>query len=126
MAITGEGYCHSTGRAFELIMNNAIRVGITDGISIFFTLIGIIAVSVSVAVGAYFSVQDIPYYSQRVSSPFPITFISCLIAFIVAVLYLSMIDVSATSMLQCFLTDRERHNGKVQYASQQLRTIFLE
>ena len=72
MAITGQGYCASVSRAFELIMNNAIRVGITDGISIFFTIIGILAVTASVAVGSYFAVTYIPYYQSRISSPFPV------------------------------------------------------
>ena len=125
MAITGQGYCASTARAFELIMSNAIRVGITDGISIFFTIVGILAVTASVAVGAYFSVTYIPYYKTRISSPFPVVFMAGMIGFTASVLYLAMIDISATSVLQCFLTDRERHRGKVQYANEELRRVMM-
>jgi hypothetical protein len=106
-------------------MDNAIRVGITDGLSILFTIIGILGVSAGVAAGAYFAVLKVPYYEQRVSSPFSLTFVSGLIAFVVACVYLSMIDVAATSVLQCFLTDRARHNGKVRFANEQLRSILL-
>ena len=126
MAITGQGYCSSTGRAFDLITDNAVRVGITDGISIFFTIIGILAVTAAVSVASYFSVLKITYYEQRLSSPFSVTFVSGLIAFVVASVYLSMIDISATSVLQCFLTDRERGRGKVCFASERLRTVMLE
>ena len=126
MAITGQSYCPSTMKAFDLIMDNAIRVGITDGISIFFTIIGILAVTASISVAAYFSVLKIEYYEKRISSPFSVTFVSGLIAFVVASVYLSMIDISATSVLQCFLTDRERGRGKVCYASETLKTVMLE
>lgn len=99
MAITGQGYCASVSRAFELIMNNAIRVGITDGISIFFTIIGILAVTASVAVGSYFAVTYIPYYQSRISSPFPVVFMSGMIGLTASTLYLAMIDISEH---QCF------------------------
>ena len=126
MAITGDGYCSSTLKAAELLSENALRVGITDGIAIFFTILGVIGVSAAVAVAAYFSVWGISYYHSRISSPFSVTFISGLIAFIVSCVYLSMIDISATSVLQCFLTDRERNNGKVRFANEKLRSVLLE
>ena len=103
IAISGRGYCHSTLKAFDLIAENLIKVSITDGMSIFFTIFGILGVTAAVSVAAYFSVLEITYYKQRIANPFPTTFISGLISFVISCIYLSMIDISASSVLQCFL-----------------------
>ncbi len=117
IAITGKGYCHSTFRAFNLLADNVIKVSITDGLSIFFTIFGILAVTASVAVAAYFAVLKMTYYQQRIYSPFIVTFVSGALAFVVACIYLSMIDISASSVLQCYLEDRESGRGKTRYAN---------
>ena len=62
IAISARGYCYSTFRAFDLIADNVIKVSITDGLSIFFTIFGILGVTASVAVAAYFSVLRVPFY----------------------------------------------------------------
>ena len=124
MAITGAGYCESTGKAFELIMNNAIRIGITDGISVFFTVVGILGVTATIGVLSYFAVVYIPYYNTRIGSPFPVVFMAATTGTTVAVLYLSMIDLCSASVLQCFLTDRARHRGRIQYASEEVRRVL--
>lgn len=80
-----------------------VKVAITDGISIFFTILGVLGISTGVGAAAYFAVLYLPYYHSRISNPFVITFISVLISFVVATIYLSMIDVAALSVLQCFL-----------------------
>lgn len=62
IAISARGYCYSTFRAFDLIADNVIKVSITDGLSVFFTIFGILGVTASVAVAAYFSVLRVPFY----------------------------------------------------------------
>lgn len=56
MAVFGKGYCRSTLAAFSIIADNAGKISITDGISIFFTIIGILGISVGVSVAAYFTI----------------------------------------------------------------------
>ena len=62
MSINGTGYCSSTYRAFELVADNALKVTITGGISIFFTIMGIIAITVAIAISAYFTVLKLSYF----------------------------------------------------------------
>lgn len=125
VAINGEGYCSSASKAFNIIADNAIKVSVTDGISIFFTIIGVIAISIGVGVSAYFTVLKLPYFSTRVESPLIITFVSGAIAFLVSSVYLSMIDVAAGAVLQCYLVDHERGNGKIRYANERIREIMM-
>lgn len=105
IAITGKGYCTSTLRAFDILADNISKVCITDGISIFFTVLGILGITLGVSVSAYFATVYIPYYQQRINSAFVLTIVSGIIAFIISAVYLSMIDISASAVLQCYLVD---------------------
>ena len=105
MAIKGNGYCSSAYDAYDIISNNAIKVTLTAGISIFFTIMGIIAITAAIAISAYFVVLKLTYFSTRIESPLIITFVSGVIAFLVSAVYLSMIDISSVSVLQCYLVD---------------------
>lgn len=121
MAIRGEGYCSSAYKAYDIISENALKVTITAGISIFFTIMGILAITAAIAISAYFVVLKLTYFSTRIESPLIITFVSAVIAFLVSAVYLSMIDISAGSVLQCYLVDHERGNGKIRYANERDR-----
>ena len=125
MAINGQGYCMSTFRAYDIISENALKVTITGGISILFTLMGIIAITVAVAIAAYFTVLELPYFKERIESPLILTFVSGVIAFLISTIYLSMIDVSSGSVLQCYLIDHERGRGKIRYANERIREIMM-
>lgn len=56
-----------------------------------------------------------------------VTIASGLIGFVIAGIYLSMIDLSAQSIIQCFLIDKKHsHNGKPKYARQEFKEIMLD
>lgn len=56
MSVNGSGYCSSAFKAFDIIADNALKISITDGISIFFTILGVIGITIGVAIGSYFAV----------------------------------------------------------------------
>ena len=91
--------------AFKLISENSIKFTITNGISFFFTILGILGISVGVSVAAYFSCLYIDYFAKVLTNPLIVTIVSGLIAFVVAAIYLSMIDISAQAVMQCYLID---------------------
>lgn len=124
IAISAQNYCSSTLRAFDLLADNVLKVGVTDSISVFFTFLGVLGISVGVAAGAYFSVLYIPFYQERIESPLVLTVVSGIIAFVISTIYLSMIDTSASSILQCYLVDHESGNGKIRYANDRVREIM--
>jgi hypothetical protein len=51
--------------------------------------------------------------------------VSAVIGFLVSAVYLSMIDISANSVLQCYLVDHERGNGRIRYANERIREIMM-
>jgi len=117
IAIAAQGYCTSTFKAFDLVANNAVKVSVTDSLSIFFTVLGVLGITLATSVGAYFAILYIPFYQVRINSAFIVTVVSGLISFVVSAIYLSMIDGSACAVLQCYLVDHERSLGKVRYGN---------
>lgn len=59
IAVFGTNYCSSCMTAFNLVADNAVKVAITNGISIFFTILGILGITLGITVGAYFACIDI-------------------------------------------------------------------
>ena len=49
---------------------------------------------------------------------------SGVIAFLISCVYLSMIDTASSAVLQCYLVDHERGNGKIRYANERVREIM--
>lgn len=54
IAVTGKGYCRSALRSFSIISDNLEKISITDGISMFFTMLGVMGIGIGVTVAAYF------------------------------------------------------------------------
>lgn len=105
IAVEGTGYCGSTSKAYNILADNATKIAITDGISIFFKLLGILGIGVGITVAAYFVCQKVEYLAKLLTNPLIVTIASGLIAFVVAGIYLSMIDLSAQSIIQCYFID---------------------
>lgn len=123
IAINGSNYCTSTYKAFDILAENITKIGITEGISMFFTIMGVLGITVIVGFCSYFAVLYLPYYKERINSAFVTTFVSAAIAFVISCIYLSMIDVSSTSVLQCYLVDNERNNG-IRYANERVKELM--
>ena len=115
IAVTGRSYCPSAVKAFSLITDHIAVISISDGISIFFTILGISGIGVGTSIAAYFACANIEYFAKLLTSPVIVTVISGLIAFVVSGIYLSMIDLSAQSILQCYFIDHEYNKGNTKY-----------
>jgi uncharacterized membrane protein required for colicin V production len=78
---------------------------VTDSISIFFTVLGVVGITVGTAFAAYFSSTYVPYLATRITDPVATTSLAALIGLFVSCIYLSLIDVSAQAIIQCYLID---------------------
>ena len=86
----------------------------TGAISFIFALLGIGSISILIAMSAYFATLYIPYYQERIETPLVISFLAGAIGFVVSGVYLSMIDVTSISVLQCYMIDEEAGKVKVE------------
>jgi hypothetical protein len=59
------------------------------------------------------------------NNPLIVTIVSGMIAFVIASIYLSMIDLSAQSVMQCYLIDHEHYNGRPRHAHSELKEAML-
>ena len=124
IAISGDTYCSSAYKAFDYIVQHASKVNITSGIGYIFTLLGVAAISILIGMCAYFTTLYLPYYQERIESPLVICFMSGVIAFAISCLYLSMIDITSTAVLQCFLLDQENGRGRALHATERITDIL--
>jgi hypothetical protein len=121
IAVTGRSYCPSAFKAFGIVADNITKISITDGISMFFTILGVLGIGVGVTTAAYFSCIEIEYLAKMLTNPLVVTITSGLIAFAIAGIYLSMIDLSAQSIIQCYFIDHEFSNGHPRYARAEVK-----
>lgn len=98
-------YCASASRAYDILADNVTKISITSGISLFYKVLGILGIGVGVTVGAYFACQQIKYLAELLTTPLVVTIAAGLIAFVVAGIYLSLIDLSSQSIIQCYFID---------------------
>ena len=54
-----------------------------------------------------------------------LTFIGGVIAFVIAAIYLSMVDIASASVLQCYLIDLSA-NGRVDYANDKIKELLVD
>ena len=120
MAINGQGYCASASKAFNLMVDHGSKVSVTEVISFLFSLLGVAGISVLISMCAYFGTLYLPYYQERIESPLIVCFVAGVIAFIISGIYLSMIDVTSTAVLQCFLLDQEMGRGGAEHANERV------
>lgn len=91
----------------------------------FFTTLGVLGIGIGVTVCAYFACQEIEYLAKTLSSPIIVTLTAGIIGFVVAGIYLSLIDLTAQSIIQCYFIDHEFCNGFPRYAQPQFKEIIL-
>lgn len=116
IAVNGTGYCGSTMKAYSILADNATKIAITDGISTFFKLLGLLGIGIGITVAAYFTCQEVQYLAKLLTNPLIVTIVSGIIAFVVAGIYLSMIDLSSQSIIQCYFIDESHHDGHPKYS----------
>ncbi len=119
IAIAGTNYCSSTLDAYEIFADNVTKITITTSLCVFFKFLGIMGIGISITVAAYFTCQYVESLAKLLVNPLVVTIASGLIGFVIGGIYLSMIDLSAQSIIQCFLIDKKNgNNGNTKYARQ--------
>jgi choline transporter-like protein 2/4/5 len=126
IAITGRGFCWSAIHAASLILKNILRFAAVNVIGGFLLWLGKLAVMVACGFVA-FGLSDIDYYSDPVNHPdthltspvLPIL-CSCVVAYVVASIFMMVFDVGVDTTLLCFCEDCENNNGNPEYAPELL------
>lgn len=129
IAIKGVNYCRGAVLAFQLTVENPLRIAINSGLSSVTMFIGKATITAAIVVAAYYSLLRIDYFSLRISSPVAPTLICGVIAYAVASIYMSVYGTSCNAIIQCFITDESDNskNGRAaKYCPEPLRELLEE
>ena len=109
MAISSENFCSSAINAFILVLKNAAKFAFVNTIGSVFMTIAKVCISIATTVISYFVLRTV----KDVQSPyFPMALIF-IFSYGIASVFISVFDVSANTILQCYLIDLDiakQHN----------------
>ena len=103
MALSGEGFCSSALNAFILILKNHAKFAFTEGIADVFMFLAKFFISVSTTAISWLLLGAM----TEVDAVFLPLFIIFLLSYMIAAVFIAVFDVSANTILQCYLMDKE-------------------
>lgn len=105
IAMKSTNYCVSTLESFKVLVANPLKIAITGVISYMVTILGILFCTAIICTAAYFIQVYVPYFSEILTDPIPMTVISGFVSIIVSGIYLSILTDAAESIIQCYLME---------------------
>ena len=103
MALSGESFCSSALNAFILILKNAAKFAFVEGIADVFMFLAKFFISCSTTAVSWPIMKAI----ADVDSVFFPLFMVFLLSYMIASTFIAVFDVSANTILQCYLMDKE-------------------
>jgi len=121
-AIFGYPFCKAAQESFFLIVRNASRivsVGLVSDLIIVFCKLTIVS---SIGVSSFFTLQWL--YGDLIFSIVGVTIFISIISWVIADMFLGVLSVAISTILQCFLIDEEKHPEGSIYVPTELN-IFM-
>lgn len=118
-AIFGTPFCRSAREAFSLIVRNAGKVASISYVSTLVLFVGKIFISaVTTAAGYVYIDHELGHLLYSTAGPCVLIFI---LSYFIGEMFLSIFDMSTSTILQCFVADEEMFDGDECYAEGELR-----
>jgi solute carrier family 44 (choline transporter-like protein), member 2/4/5 len=107
IAITGNNFCQSAWLSFFLMVRNAGRFTVVDGIGYVLMFVGKATVLITSGWIAYLILMNEKHLKENLQSPiFPVVIV-VFIAYLISSIFISVFSFSATTILHCFIVDSE-------------------
>ena len=103
MALTGESFCSSALNAFILILKNAAKFAFVEGIADVFMFLAKFFISTSTTALSWLLMGVM----TNIDSPYLPLFVIFMLSYLIASVFIAVFDVSANTILQCYLLDKE-------------------
>eukprot|EP00554_Chaetoceros_debilis_P003401 CAMPEP_0194085270 /NCGR_PEP_ID=MMETSP0149-20130528/16925_1 /TAXON_ID=122233 /ORGANISM="Chaetoceros debilis, Strain MM31A-1" /LENGTH=672 /DNA_ID=CAMNT_0038768117 /DNA_START=64 /DNA_END=2082 /DNA_ORIENTATION=- len=118
-AIFGTPFCRSAREAFSLIVRNAGKVASISYVSTVVLFVGKIFISSLTTAAAYIYIdREMAVELYSYAGPCILVFI---ISYVIGDMFLSIFDMSTSTILQCYVADEEMFDGDDCYAEHELR-----
>uniref|UniRef100_A0A7S2DLI7 Choline transporter-like protein n=1 Tax=Octactis speculum TaxID=3111310 RepID=A0A7S2DLI7_9STRA len=119
-AIYGTSFMPSCYKAFFLIIRNAGLATCLTGIGSFVFVIGRSVVTLSAASVAFLWIDSA--YGDDINSPLFPTVVVCIMAYVIASVFMGILEISSDTLLACYVLDKEMHDDSPEYARGALQT----
>jgi len=126
IAMTGDGFFKATEDAFHLLLRNAARFGLINGISWIFLFFGKVFIATASTMLGYYYITTSSDFAGKLYSPITPTIFFALISYLIAKIIMNVYGISADTIIHCFAMDEEIHDGAAQHAPQELREFVDE
>jgi len=126
IAIEGKSFCASAMEALSLIFNNLATVGAVNVIGDVLLFLGKLSVSLTCGVLAFLYLDDDAYTTgeNKISSPLLIVVFCVIFGFVIAGLFMSVVEMAIDTTLLSFCKDCKLHGGKPRYAPPLLESVL--
>lgn len=118
VAVEGKGYCASAIRAITLIMNNILRVAAVNMIGDLILFLGKLAIALGSGALAFLMLEDEAYKTgeHKVSSPLLIVILCIFAGYLIASVFMAVVEMAIDTVLLAFCLDCEKHGGNPAFA----------
>lgn len=118
-AIHGESFCSGAKRAFFLLCRNILRIGALSVVSGVLLFMGKVFIAVVAASASYYYLTA--SYDDQVQGFIAPTILVGSLAWTTASIFMMVFHMTADTLLMCFITDEEMHDGNAKFAEPQLK-----
>lgn len=107
VAIRSTNYCTSAARAYDILTSNFVRFAILSGLVDLFLILGSLLISIITTLIGYLMIKlHEKSFNVEIETSFPLVLIF-LIAFCVTLIFNHVFEVTADTMLHCYVIDEE-------------------
>ena len=126
IAIEGKSFCWSAWEAMTLIFNNIATVGAVNVVGDSLLFLGKLSVSLLCGFLAFLMLDTETYTTgdSKVSSPLLIVIFCVLFGFVIAGLFMSVVEMAIDTTLLSFCKDCKVHGGKPKFAPPLLESVL--
>jgi hypothetical protein len=107
LALSNESFCSSALHAFLLMLKNSVKFSMVHGLSDVFIFIAKCLISVTVTWISYLLMGCMLDEYEEVKDPFVPLFMIFITSYMIAAIFIGILDVGSNTILQCYLVDRE-------------------
>jgi solute carrier family 44 (choline transporter-like protein), member 2/4/5 len=123
IAITGRNFCGASGDAVALIASNPLRYGVVAIVGWILALVGKLLITALTVFLFYLFITFVASVKENIQEPILMLVLVGVITFAIAVIFMSVFEVSVDTLLVCFLID-EQVNTKPQFAHPDLAPLL--
>jgi len=123
-AIHGTSFCTSCKEAFFILARNILRIGALHVVSSVLLFLGRVFVVVGSSTIVYYILTG--SYTNEVHGLIGPMVVVIFLSYFTAAMFMDIFQMSADTIIMCFITDEEIHEGQAKYGNKELNGFIAE